>query len=167
MQSESSTTVILPKHFQTKHNFTPITFSSSLADILLYDGGQKNGGKLLYRGVKVNSHSHSRLWPQIFESRIFLPQRARLFSSSIRRWGWHVTNSYNPFFFSATSFLKVEFLLQTSSPPSLNSSMSLFSSNDLLHLLSMLCKHSTFFVNTPLQWEWEGEEGRRRRKKTS
>ena len=84
MQSESSTTVILPKHFQTKHNFTPITFSSSLADILLYDGGQKNGGKS-YRGVKVNSHSHARLWPQIFESRIFLPQRARLFSSSIRR----------------------------------------------------------------------------------
>ena len=73
--------------------------------------------------------------------------------------------SYNPFFFfSATSFLKVEFLLQTSSPPSLNSSMSLFSSNDLLHLLSMLCKHSTFFENTPLQWEWEGEEGRRRKK---
>ena len=32
MQAESSTTVILPKHFQTKHNFTHITFSLSLAE---------------------------------------------------------------------------------------------------------------------------------------
>ena len=32
MQSENTTTVILPKHFPTKHNFTPITFSLSLAD---------------------------------------------------------------------------------------------------------------------------------------
>ena len=49
------------------------------------------------------------------------------------------------FFCSVTSSHKVEFHLQTSCLPSLNSSMSLFSSNDLLcqRYVSTFCKHST------------------------
>ena len=68
------------------------------------------------------------------------------------------------FFCSVTSSHKVEFHLQTSCLPSLNSSMSLFSSNDLL------CQRYVSippFVNTPLQRRWEREKGRRRWKKTS
>ena len=46
--------------------------------------------------------------------------------------------------FSVTSFLKVEFHLQTSSPPWLNSSTSLFSSNHLLCVsIPPFCKHPT------------------------
>ena len=68
------------------------------------------------------------------------------------------------FFCSVTSSHKVEFHLQTSCLPSLNSLMSLFSSNDLL------CQRYVSippFVNTPLQRRWEREKGRRRWKKTS